>query len=319
MKKFWILLLLIISSLDFIIAQKNDSLAISENYLFYSPDDNDFGVLVFLGDNYKLLMGKKEEMILLDKENIHIDTFNLKDNKITGDLYSLMKFPENCFSFSTQKDYLYFKIENNSIKLKKRKSMREIRKIHGDHSFANLLPNGFIVYSTETTKSHYKQKYSLYNLDGDMLKSFEINGTKQANQNYYYLQFYPENLFFVNNKIYFANIFDHEMYTIDLKTLSLSQKRFCNDKSDSKIQDLYVDIYSEKFYFLEFDYSKKRPSQDIKIFSANANLDFTVANSFTYPSHLLRCGIYQNKLILTGKFENDYSFYLVPIPEIHTL
>lgn len=311
----WTLILIFQVNISGAQVTKLDS--ISEKFVYYSPEEADFGVISFLGKGYKLLLGNNSDLILLDKENLHLDTLNLNDNNVKGDLFSFMRFSNQTFSYASKKGSYFFKIVNDSIVLEHSYSYRDIKKVHGKYTYANILPDGIVVFASDDSSDKFNFTFTIYSMDLDEKKSFEIKADKKSNQNYYFYRFYPESLFYDGNNLYFSNVYEHEMYIMNTKNYEVKKIGYPDVKSKGNIQDSYVDVNNGKIYLVEFDY---RQSEQDHIHLYNYKNDvFRYFNSAVLNASSMRCGISNDKLILAGKFTTDFAFYLVPLSEIHTL
>jgi len=312
-----IFIFVFVTQANALIAQESNLDSISEKYIYYSPEKPDFGVISFLGKGYKLLLGNNDDLILLSEENLHLDTLNLNDNNVKGDLFSFMRFSNQTFSYSSKKGSYFFRIVDDSIVLEQGYSFRDIKKVHGKYTYANILPDGIVVFGSEVNGDQFQFIFTLYSKQLQERTSFEIAAEKRSDENYYFYRFYPESLFYDGANLYFSNVYDHELCIMNTKNSKIEKIEYPKVKAAGNIQDSYMDVNNNKLYLVEFDYSGKK-FDDIHIYRFEDD-SFNYFNSTSISASSMRCGISNGKLILAGNFANDFAYYLVPLSEIHTL
>ncbi|HET8860526.1 hypothetical protein [Marivirga sp.] len=310
-------LLILVIQASILRAQESKLDSISEQYVFYSPEKSDFGVISFLGKGYKLLLGNNSDLILMGEENLHLDTLNLKDNGVKGDLFSFMRFSNQSFSYASKKGSYFFRIVDDSIVLEESYSFRDIKKVHGKYTYANILPDGIIVFESDDKENEFQFTFTLYSKQLEKRTAFEVAAEKKSEENYYFYRFYPESLFYDGTNLYFSNVYDHELILMNLKSNEIEKLDYPKVKARGNIQDAYIDVNNNEIYLVEFGYSGNK-QDDIHLYTFEKE-NFNYFNSTSISSSSMRCGISNGKIIIVGKFANDFAFYLVPLSQIHML
>jgi hypothetical protein len=213
---------------------------------------------------------------------------------------------------TNQLSYL-LSIKENTIKVVKKYSRKQIREIVGGHSYAMQLHNGMIVFDAKNRMRKNIKVFYIIDKNNHLVKeiSLEERGTDTYNINY----LYPHQLTFFENKLGFNSVVNNEFVFIDIKSSALKRIKLPELTNGVKAQSITYDYLSNNFYLMKI---QDKDFLEIYNWDVASNALHKI-NSASIPVHKIRCGIADEKLFFIDSFDNQRAWFRVPLNKLHEL
>jgi hypothetical protein len=293
---------------------------IDENYIFYSPSDEQMGSLTFLNAEQKMF-SNNNLLLLLGAKTKHLDTLKLEKLDFSGYIQNITVLNDSLFSISTLTDFLKVGIEDNQFKVIDKLNKKDFKKNKISYDQFIFLPKGFIVLDVNSKKGEVYYHIEVYSRAFKKLveKEFALTNTK-------------------NNKFSYNAIgYPHSYYINNEGELCFSAKQAKTfvkiNTSSGKLKIIDLASQSEELEGIEIFYNRADNAYHLvkytELDSEETRLSIYKVDPLTFDNYKLnelkikltkvRGGFHQGDILLMDDFKGSLGFYLVPINELHKL
>ncbi|HET8861071.1 hypothetical protein [Marivirga sp.] len=293
---------------------------INENYIFYSPSDQQMGHLTFINEELHLFTNNETILLMSSDGNTHLDTLNLQSTGIQGMLQYLMVIDENTFAVGSFDNYALINIKSNKLKVSWEASRKDFRKKGIKENMYVLLPDGIFTYDMKKKRKEFTYSLSYYNTDYKLvhknyIKLDDINKNDLSN----WAIIYPHQISFQNGLISLSlkNLASHIRFNI--KNGKINQINLKSFIENDEAAEIFYDPVKDENYLVNYASAEKGKARVFIYKMDKKNNAKYKLNDGVIELKKIRGGIYNNKIMLMDDFKGSLAFYLVPIDEIHKL
>ncbi len=309
---------LLVLSLIYII--KIEAQELNENYIFYSPSDQQMGHLTFLNEELHVFTNNENILLMRSVDNSHLDTLDLSYYGFKGMLQYVVVIDKNTFAVGSYDDYALININLKKLKVKRHLSRKDLRKEGIKDNMYVLLPDGVFTYDIKKNRKVFTYYMNFYDYDFQLKSEDKIKlGEGVANDLSNWAIIYPHQISFQNGFINLSlkNLTSHIRFNTKNGKINLID--LSNFIKEEEAAEIFYDPVKNENYLVKYAPSEKGMAR-VYIYK----LDFkknskSVLNDGVLELKKIRGGIYNNNLMLMDDFKGSLGFYLVPINELHKL
>lgn len=293
---------------------------IPERYIYYSPSKEQMGSLTILGNN-SMMFSNKERLLLLDSNNIHQDTLELKDWANSSVIQDITVLNDSLFSISFIREFGLISFKNNRFRIIEKYDRRALRKNGVKFTNFLFLPNGYVGINIKNKKEQTEYEFEVYDKSFNFIDSKKVKlDHKERNDFSYKAISYPHTYYISKaGEISLSSKISKSFVILDLetfksKTLDLSKEV----ETDQNIEVFYNRV-DNQYYLVKYIPQEGAKTQ-LRIYDFNKNnFESKILNDCSIPLNQFSGGFINDKIIFWDKFKGDYAIYLVPIKDLHEL
>jgi hypothetical protein len=299
---------------------KIEAQELNENYIFYSPSNQQMGHLTFINEELHVFTNNENILLMRSEDNSHLDTLDLRNYGFKGMLQYVVVIDNNTFAVGSYDNYALLNINSNTLKVKKHLSRKDLRKEGIKDNMYVLLPDGIFTYDIKKNRKEFTYYMNFYNDDFQLKNQDEIKlGEMSANDLSNWAIIYPHQISFKNDLVSLSlkNLNSHVRYnTKNGKINLIDLSSFIKEEETAEI---FYDPVKNENYLVKYAPSEKGMAR-VFIYKLDLKKNSkSVLNDGVLELKKMRGGIYNNKLMLMDDFKGSLGFYLVPINELHKL
>lgn len=287
-----------------------------EEHIFYAPKVQDFTGLVFLNLEYKLLTNM-EEAYLLGPGNIVLDTFSTKTSLLGNDqIFVLFVIDDHHFNVVTNNSSYLISIIDNRFKVIKHVKYSDRRK-YGKFSHIYLVNDDELCIQHKSKKNNNTVIYRIYDEFENLKHIKEVSFSGIYNEYTGVVYSFPQIYYFNQTDLIAPNVFDNSLSFLDLGNGNLKKIELLPFDINKGSQTIFFDRSTRKYYMLRDEGKRDSKFHNFSLFSLDIKKNqYIKLKDFFYPQSAFRGGIFNGKFIMTGTFNEESAWFLIPISEI---
>lgn len=310
----------VIFALVFILIPNMSAQDIDENYIFYSPSDNQMGHLTFLNADQKMF-SNSNSLLLLGKKTKHLDTLDLSQYNFSGLIQNITVLNDSLFSISTLSEFLKIAIVKNRFSVTEALTKKDLRKRKIVYDQFIFLPEGYLTLKMAVKKDIIIYSVNVYskNFKKSVEKEIQLFRSKKNSFSNYAIS-YPHTYYYNEEQIFCFSVKEAKSFV--MLNLSSGKLKLIDLSSQSEALEGIEIFYNRadnayhlvKYTELESDETR------LTIYKVNPlTFDNYKLNELVIPLRKVRGGFHQGDILLMDDFKGSLGFYLVPINELHKL
>jgi hypothetical protein len=293
---------------------------IPESYIYYSPSEEQMGSLTVLGEN-SMMFSNSERLLLLDSNNFHQDTLELKDWANAGIVQDITVLNDSLFSISFMREFGLISVKNNRFEIIEKYDRRSLRKKGVKFTNIIFLPEGYIGINIKYRKDQSEYEFEFYDKSFDFIKSKKVKLEHQEKNDFSSAAISYPHQYYINRagELCLSSKQSKSFFMMDLNSLKVKKLDLSKEVDKNENIEIFYNRVGDQYYLVKY-IPQEGPKTQLRIYDFNKNtFETKVLNDCNIPLNQFSGGFIEDKIIFWDKFKDDYAIYLVPISDLHKL